>query len=653
MVGVTLNACPAACISPVWQALDYITSVAMGSQQGFLPTLHTGITAACLTKLLSQLTPLTDFQWSQVQQLAHTLCIRHTNAAKSVTAQLLAGQANPEDNISKLLLALLRLYRSSAPASAPGAAAGDGQLQAALGVVLQEWLGSLMQRFYGKQTPENNDMYYESVLKYIPVGAIFDSSHAGSGDQPAKKRVKAEAHEPGFDPLQHLSPLETTDASRVATDGPLPASIKPDWQVTVMQGLLGAHAGTPAHPVLGYFLLCAGRLLALLLPTLEATAVQAAVKAAAPPEGVALASALPGLTTALDGSWQQWKQAALEAMLLRFRTARYTCKAAEQLFTDDDGVPAVAVAPAKPQWEPVQVPNCLSLAVGRLQEALTPQLKSYKQARLEEAKRQLLQVTANVLRQHAADADKACAAIQEVQLLVRVGEAAEQTTAHDSGTASSSGPTARLLNVSYTLQRTDVPALLELLGVSCGEKLEQPAGSISPMQAEHEAGGVVSTGVVVPSLLRMLVLGPWCTQPAQVFKRSEMMQQLCAHFGSECDDVVAAIKGREVCNRTIGYNRHGHCANMPFPGADGWTEEYAAARLAAVAHKPRHQRVKVRTTIAAMKQYKAMAEWAMQAAGGDAEMAAAVAAVLSQEEDPKQHRRVLFQLQRMLGQSMS
>jgi hypothetical protein len=55
-----------------------------------------------------------------------------------------------------------------------------------------------------------------------------------------------------------------------------------------------------------------------------------------------------------------------------------------------------------------------------------------------------------------------------------------------------------------------------------------------------------------------------------------------------------------------------------------------------------------------MKQYKAMAEWAMQAAGEDAEMAAAVAGVLSwQEDDPKQHMRVLFQLQRMLGQSMS
>jgi len=420
-----------------------------------------------------------------------------------------------------------------------------------------------------------------------------------------------------------------------------------------MQGLLGAHAGTPAHPVLGYFLLCAGRLLALLLPPQETTAVQAAVKASTPTEGSAIESALPGFSTALDGSWQQWKQAALEAMLLRFRTARYTCKQAEQLSTGDDGGSAVPAAPAKPQWESVQVSNCLSLAVGRLQEALAPQLKSYKQARLEEAKRQLLQVTANVLRQHAGDADKACAAIQEVQLLVRAGEAVEQTTAHDSSTAGSGGPTARLLNVSHTLQRTDVPALLELLGVSCGEKPEQPAGSISPMQAEHEAGGVVSTGVVVPSLLRMLVLGPWCTQPAQVFKRSEMMQQLCAHFGSECDDLVAAIKGREVCNRTVGYNRHGHCADMPFPGSDGWTEEYAAARVAAVAHKPRHQRVKVYSTIAAMKQHKAMAEWAMQAAGEDAEMVAAVAGVLSQEDDPKQHMRVLFKLQHMLGQSMS
>lgn len=217
------------------QALDYITSVAMGSNQGFLLNLHTGITAACLVQLLSQPAAFTDFQWAYVQKLAHALCIRHTNPAKSVTAQLLAGQANPEDNISKLLLALLRLYRSSAgargfdataaAAAAEPAESAEGlddstlseQRQDALVLVLQEWLGSLVQRFYGKQTPENNDRYYTSILTYVPIAAIFTNSSD-------KDSAEAGANRLAFDPLQQLSPLETADASTIAAGGPLRAA---------------------------------------------------------------------------------------------------------------------------------------------------------------------------------------------------------------------------------------------------------------------------------------------------------------------------------------------------------------------------------------------------------------------------------------------
>jgi hypothetical protein len=170
------------------QALDYITSVLMGASKGFMPNLHTGLTAACLKRLLTQPTGLTDFQWAQIGQLAHTLCIRHTNAAKSVTAQLLEGQANPEDNISKFVLALLRLQADSKPAAAGSrsawraadsngsthagtpadaaqAAAQQQRLRAALELVLQEWVASLMQRFYRKQSPETNALYYQSVMQ--------------------------------------------------------------------------------------------------------------------------------------------------------------------------------------------------------------------------------------------------------------------------------------------------------------------------------------------------------------------------------------------------------------------------------------------------------------------------------------------------------
>jgi hypothetical protein len=505
-------------------------------------------------QLVSQPAAFTDFQWAYVQKLAHALCIRHTNAAKSLTAQLLAGQANPEDNISKLLLALLRLYRSfagargfeatAAAAAAEPAGSAEGlddstlseQRQDALVLVLQEWLGSLVQRFYGKQTPENNDRYYTSILTYVPIAAIFTNSSD-------KDSAEAGANRLAFDPLQQLSPLETADASTIAAGGPLPAGIRPDWLDTILQGLLGAHAGIPAHPVLGQFLLGAGRLLALLLPleAAESTAAQAAVKASIPSNRRAtsdrIESALSGSVAALDSCWPQWKQAVLEALLLRFRTARYSCKLAEQLPEGSNhsfAAPAPA-APAKMQWEAVQLAPCLSLAVERLQEACAPQLKSYRQGRLEEAKQQLLQVTANVLRRHEGNADKACAVIQKVQLLVRgtSGKDADHTVA-GSSCASSSGPTARLLNVAYTLQRTDVPALLELL---CAVPGAQPTGNKSPQHTED----VVSIGAVTPGLLRMLVLGPWCTQPAQVFRNSQIVQQLCAHFGSECEDLLEAV----------------------------------------------------------------------------------------------------------------
>lgn len=335
----------------------------------------------------------------------------------------------------------------------------------------------------------------------------------------------------------------------------------------------------------------------------------------------------------------------LEALLLRFRTARYSCKLAEQP-PEGWNHSSVAAVPAKLQWEVVQVPSCLSLAVGRLQEACAPQLKSYKQAQLEEARRQLLQVTANVLQRHAGNAGKACAVIQKVQLLVRgtSGKDADHTVA-GSSCANSSGPTARLLNVAYTLQRTDVPALLELL---CAVSGAQPTGNKSPQHTED----VVSIGAVTPGLLRMLVLGPWCTQPAQVFRNSQIVQQLCAYFGSECEDLLEAVHGQEVCCGAFGSNKHGHCADMPFPGPDGWTAAYAEAWLAAVAEKPQGQQIKVRSMLQAMKQFTAMAAWAKQTAAGNAEKAVAVAVVLSKERDAKRHAHVLSRLQALLGQSM-
>ena len=167
--------------------------------KGFLPNLHAGITAACLTQLLSQRSALTGFQWGQVQQLAHGLCLRRANAAKGVTAQLLAGQANPEDNVSKLLLALLRLYKKG-PAAGPGAdapaaSAGGGgkssspeQLQAAYAAfkVVAERAGEV----------PGPDGYYlinhtASVILLNRDGVVVDRIPHGSSPQTRAARVRA------------------------------------------------------------------------------------------------------------------------------------------------------------------------------------------------------------------------------------------------------------------------------------------------------------------------------------------------------------------------------------------------------------------------------------------------------------------------------
>jgi hypothetical protein len=184
---------------------------------------------------------------------------------------------------------------------------------------------------------------------------------------------------------------------------------------------------------------------------------------------------------------------------------------------------------------------------------------------LQHAKQQLLQAAAALLLQHPTDADAACKELMQLRLQIQAegGEAAPA--------AGSSGPTASLLDVSYTLQRTDVPVLLEQLGASCGAdpaaQPEQPCAD--PVQAGAQQSVTVNPGSVTPGLLRTLVLGSWCTQGAQVFRRNLLVRQLCQHFGAECDDVLAGVRALELCRREKGHNRHGHAACMAFPGPDG------------------------------------------------------------------------------------
>jgi hypothetical protein len=91
---------------------------------------------------------------------------------------------------------------------------------------------------------------------------------------------------------------------------------------------------------------------------------------------------------------------------------------------------------------------------------------------------------------------------------------------------------------------------------------------------------------------------------------------------------------------------------MPFPGPDGWTEEYAAARLAAAAGMYPHKRIKVQHTVAAMQEFTKMAAWAREGARNDAGKFAAVLVELADVQDARRYPQVLLKLQAILGQEM-
>jgi len=397
------------------QALDYVTGVLMGAK-GFLPNLHAGTAAACLMRLISQRSPLTEFQWGQAQQLAHTLACRHRNAAKGVTQQLLAGRANPEDNISKLMLGALRIILCGDGAAVAAAEEEKAKQQKeVLRLVLQELLASMMQRHYGKSTPESDAAYQQSLLQYLPLTALFGSA-----------RTAAAAT---LDPLQQLHPLEQLDITSLDQEQPQQQQLlQPDWQAQLMARLCSGctSEGVPAHPVVLQFMQRAGRLLALLLPAEGPAAAAAAAAIHAVRSDIwadtcSSSRELQGAATAVAYCWPEWPDGLLQALLLRTRTARYCCcssSAAEPTDTDRAAGPAATAAGGGcgVVWEPVEVPSCLELVVKRLKEAMAEELQGYRRARSAEAKHQLVVAAAKALQQHPGDWEAASAALDALQL---------------------------------------------------------------------------------------------------------------------------------------------------------------------------------------------------------------------------------------------
>lgn len=321
--------------------INYVSGVLMGAR-GFLPNLHPGTAASCLMRLLSSPQPLTSFETRQAAAIAHTLRSMHRTPAVAVAQQLADGQANPADNISKLMAAALRLEPHT-------------QLRSALRLVLEEWVGMMVARHYGRG-PEADAEYRASLARYITLEAVM-----GTGGGPAGTYLSA-AEGAGVDPLTQVHALELQDRAQLL------GGFRPDWQARLAARLREGEAASDLepHPVWAQFTRCAGATLSLLLPT-NTEGEHAG-------EGVARV-------------WPEWEVGAFRALLLRHRTARYRC-------VNEEGA-------KEPRWEALseeEQGSSAELVLQRLMEAHAQELRGYKLARVEQAEARLLATAAAQVR---------------------------------------------------------------------------------------------------------------------------------------------------------------------------------------------------------------------------------------------------------------
>lgn len=206
------------------------------------------------------------------------------------------------------------------------------------------------------------------------------------------------------------------------------------------------------------------------------------------------------------------------------------------------------------------------------------------------------------LTQHADDAESASAALVQLQLQVDLQESLDHAESAPASAATAAaatgthkGPPASLLGQTVVLQRSDAPLLLEAMhsttlrtspGSSSSSNNITGSDSVTSSTAPAAAVDGDGTGKVVlvtPSMLRALVLGGWTIQGPQTLRRSSVVLQLCTAFGESCAELLEAVRSADKCRRAAGqYNRHGHSSSLQYPGANGWTQEYADERLKAV-----------------------------------------------------------------------
>ena len=580
------------------QVLNYATGVLMGAP-GFLPNLYPGTVAACLMRLLCQKDQLSQFQLQQAEQMVHALRCLHRNPAPAVTRQLQGGvAANPADNISKLLAALIQLQKredqeqllpQKHEAAAVEAAVGglqaekstvdmewdcaeDGEqgavsaVQLGIRLVFEEWLASLVQRHYGKRTPETDRAYLQSLVQYLPPELLL-------------------ARPVQVDPLQELHPLEQPAAG----DG----DFKDQWEQQAVARLKGEASGVAAHPAVLQFEQGGQRLLGLLH-----RGDQAQLKA-------------------VGDVWPGWEcQGLLTALLLRLRTARYS----------NSSAPADAAGGGRDEdelvWERVEVGSCQELAWKRLREAIGEQLEGYRKVRAAAAEEKLLAAVAARLLSLAADEAGAVAALKDLFLDVKgVGDGTSGRPVQ-----APKGPLARLLNVDVSLDRSAVPAIIDKVG--------EPQ--------------------LTPALLKVLVVGEWTTTPAQALRRAHRVRELCKGVpGGE--ELLRTITAIQMCARIATAeavaNRHGHNVEWQYPGPDGWTPEYAAARGQAAAKKKARVQRKISSYLQQMEKFTKMAAEARRVAAGlDVSKQAGVERMLAEYVDANSLVAAHIRLTELLGQ---
>lgn len=497
------------------------------------------------------------------------------------------------------------------PANEPGSSSSNQQAQA-LRLVLQEWLATLIQRQYGKSSPESDAAYLESLRSYIPLQLLGPVE---------------------IDPLQQLHPLEQPG---------VPDTLQPDYQDQVLQRLrLGAkgeeeaECDLPPHPAYAQLSRGAKRLLALLRPD-GSTAAGTAAGAQAINLSKGDQPSGPGIETV----WPEWEQGVLQALLLRWRTARYRSTTT----TAEPEAAAAAAAKAEVTWEPVEVDSVLDLLLSRLREASGAQLQGYQKARVAAASQQVIAAAATVVLAHQHDAAAASAALQ--QLYLPIPQQAGQVSKRPEGTAK--GPLAVIQGQQVYLQRNDVPAILE----ECLSMMKAGAGADTAAAA---AGG--SQPAVTADMLKALVLGDWCTQGAQALRRATLVLQLCQELGPDGTEMLDAIKAVELCQRTSGPNKNGHSSSLQYPGPDGYSEEYAAKRKAGLQEKlaeaseckKQRKAKKLRLYMESMRKFADIAAQAEAAAAGDGEKMKKVRAVLAEYSDAHQVAKLTARLKNVLG----